>query len=472
MMRFYQPTFAIAGPALLGCLVLGLPLETDGVKVDDYAIDAEFFPEQGRMNATVDISFVPGTVTDDTLVFFLHGELRVDFIEFDGQRVEPIQERVHHTDDYSSMANRVKVGIEEVVSTEGMRVGYSGYMNPSVVGAISNYMRIDSDGVFLRSLGYSIWFPVFVTTWRDSYEVSFSKVTIRTPPEFRAVFAGEQVREYAEGGSNVSEWSAPKLDLFNAQCTARRFDVMADRGFRLYHLRDSTAQQKAADILSFSQQLETLYQSHYRHGVSTSQMHVMQMPRYGDIASGNVIGISDGVWNEFEVTAWQSTTVAHELVHTFVQLPRSEEMGAFVIEGFPSYFHLPAMAEILGEQWYRDYMGAVEAAYLSKRETGLSRRGKELPPEKPILEIRTDEISRYKDTFVLNDRVRLFFDYLRRRLGNDGFFQLTSDLLNHDVLDYATLLADIETYLPGSGNDIVRWLKTTEFPDDFRADAP
>ena len=80
MMRFYQPTFAIAGPALLGCLVLGLPLETDGVKVDDYAIDAEFFPEQGRMNATADISFVPGTVTDDTAAAV--NQLKAGRVEF------------------------------------------------------------------------------------------------------------------------------------------------------------------------------------------------------------------------------------------------------------------------------------------------------------------------------------------------------------------------------------------------------
>ena len=122
----------------------------------------------------------------------------------------------------------------------------------------------------------------------------------------------------------------------------------------------------------------------------------------------------------------------------------------------------------MGEQWYQEYMQNVEDAYVNKRETGRSRRGRALPPEKPILEISTAEISTYKDTFVLNDRVRLFFDYLRNRLGKEGFFRLTSNLLNHDLLDYETLVADIEMFLPNSSDVVYRWLKTTEFPEDYR----
>jgi hypothetical protein len=471
MMENCRTRSAVAGTVLLGGLAVLIPLEPSGAKVEDYVIEAEFIPEQSRMSATVDISFVPGSVKEDTLVFFLHGELGVEYVEIGGQRVEALQELVFHENDYSNVANRVNVPLENVESTGGMRVGYSGYFHPSVVGAMSNYMRIDRDGVFLRSLGYSIWFPVFVETWRDSYDVSFSKVTIRTPADFRAVFAGEHVQEHEEGGARISVWSAEHLDLFDAQCTARRFGVMSDGGFHLYHLRDSVSQRKASEILSFSRRLESLYRTFYRHAASADQIHVIQMPEYGDIASGNAIGISDDVWTEFEVTSWRSTTVAHELVHSFVRLPHSDEMGSLVIEGFPSYFHLPAMAEILGEDWYRDYLKRIEDQYVSKRETGRGQRGERLPPEKPILEIGTDEISEYKDTFVLNDRVRLFFDYLRRRLGAGGFFELTSDLLNRNMLDYETVVAVIGAHLPGSGRDMYRWLRTSEYPDEFRLGA-
>ena len=462
---------AVACALVVGGLGVQMPQDESGAKVREYTIDADFFPDEGRMSATVDMEFLAGSVTEDTLVFYLHGELNVERVEAGGRPLEVVQDLVFNENDYSNVARQVRFAASDIDPAGFIRVSYSGHFNPSVVAAISNYMRVDSDGVFLRSLGYSLWFPVFVESWRDSYEVSFSSVTIRTPPEFKAVFAGQHVRDYEEGGRRVSEWHAPRLNLFDAQCTARRFDVVSDGGFFLYHLRDSLAGANAAEILAFSSRLKSLYQTHYRRDVTADQIHVMQMPEYGNIASGNVIGIDDEVWSQFEVTAWQSTTVAHELVHSFVRLPHSAEFGSFVIEGFPSYFHLPAMAEILGEDWYQDYVRRVEDQYLSKRETGRGRRGEPLPPEKPILEIGTDEISEYKDTFVLNDRVRLFFDYLRRQLGSDGFFRLASDLMNREMLDYESMVAVIEAFLPGSGEGVYRWLRTSEYPEEFRLEA-
>lgn len=455
-------TFAILGTML--------PVAARAARVESYFIDAVFEPAEGRMRAEAEVRFVPGTLTEDTLVFYLHGELLVDSVKVGGSRVRAEQERVLHKDDYSLVGNRIEIAVHDLDLSEGLRIGYSGYFNPSVAGAMSNYMRIDGDGVYLRSLGYSLWFPVFVERWRDSYDVSFPLVTIRTPADFSAVFAGNRIREYEEGGLRVSEWTADCLSLFNAQCTARRFDVLIDGGFHLYHLRDSAAREMAGEILAFTSRLESLFRANYRRGVSVAQLHIMQMPRYGDISSGNVIGISDAVWYQFEVTAWQGRTVAHELVHPFVQAPCTDDMGAFVIEGFPGYFYLPALAEILGEQWYRDYLARVEESYVQKRETGKGRRGDTLPPEKPILEIDYDEIGVYKDKFVLNDRVKLFFDYLRRSLGGERFFEFSSDLLNRDMLDYDIFAAVVESYLPGGGDVVRRWLKTTEYPVELRAD--
>ena len=464
----------LIGLAALGltCVVPGtmLPATSSAATVESYVIDAAFVPAEGRMRAIADVRFVPGSVTGDTLVFFLHGELRVDSVVTAGSRIDASQNLVFHKDDYSLVGNRVEVATRQLGLSASLRIAYSGYFHPSVVSAISNYMRIDGDGVYLRSLGYSLWFPVFVKSWRDSHDASFPVVTLRTPADFSAVFAGNRVREYQEGGLRVSEWAADRMNLFDAQCTARRFDVLTEDGFHLYHVRDSSARQMAGRIMAFTRRLESLCRTNYRRGVVVAQLHIMQMPRYGDISSGNVIGISDAVWHQFKATAWQGRTVAHELVHRFVRVPCTDDMGAFVIEGFPSYFHLPVLAEILGEQWYGDYLENVELSYARKRETGKDRRGDSLPLEKPILEIGYDEIGEYKDRFILQDRVALFFDFLRRRMGKEGFLRFSSDVLNRELLDYDLFVAVVESHLPGSGEEVRRWLKTTEYPVDLRAD--
>jgi len=81
----------------------------------------------------------------------------------------------------------------------------------------------------------------------------------------------------------------------------------------------------------------------------------MQMPQFGDISSGNVSGISTKIWADFNQYNWPKQVLAHELVHSFVQYPLSQtnQLFALMTEGFPSYFHLPVLAELLGENWYQ-----------------------------------------------------------------------------------------------------------------------
>jgi hypothetical protein len=451
-------------------LILAIAAPAGAAVVNSYEIDATFRPADASVHALVRIGFTPGSAGGGELVFYLHGELGVDSILAGGNRVDFTQERVFHEDDYSLVANRVAVHTAGLDLAGGIVVGYSGPLNPSVVKARSNYMRVDSGGVFLRSLGYSLWFPVFVDSWRKSHETAFPRVVIRTPEPFTAVFAGKRIRAWNEAGLNVSEWSADRLELFAAQCTARPFELLREGGLHLYHLPSETSGRKAGDIAAFAARLESVYAEYYRRAVSAEQLHIAQMPRYGDISSGNMIGISDEVWNRFEATDWQGLTVAHELVHPYVRVPCSPEMEAFVIEGFPGYFYLPALAGILGEDWYAKFLARTERAYINRRETGKNRRGARLPEEKPILDIGAAEIGTYKDTFVLNDRVRLFFDFLRRRMGNARFFEFATALVNEEFLDYATLEKVIENHLPGSSGDVRTWLRTSDFPAGFRID--
>ena len=94
-----------------------------------------------------------------------------------------------------------------------------------------------------------------------------------------------------------------------------------------------------------------------------------------------------------------------------------------------------------------------------------------MPPEKPIDAITADELSLYKDAFVLNDRVLLFFDFLRRRMGEAGFDAFCRDLCGRGTLDSASVRAIIAAHFPGSASEIEAWLSTTDYPEWMRLDA-
>ena len=110
----------------------------------------------------------------------------------------------------------------------------------------------------------------------------------------------------------------------------------------------------------------------------------------------------------------------------------------------------------------------IDVSYLERRRTGLDRRGNQLPAEKPLLMLTADEISDYKDRFVLNDRALLFFDWMRTRMGTARFNQFTRELFSLESLDSDRLVSIIEAHLPDSRDDTALWLRKTEFPERFR----
>lgn len=454
-------------------LLLGLVCATataQELRPASYDLDVTFRPADCAMTARADIRFAPAPERPDEVVFYLHGELDVDSLAIGGTPVPIEQDKVLYEYDASLVATRVRVPSEGLDLAAGLHVRYSGAVHRSSARSPSDYMRIDQDGVYLRSYGYSLWFPVFLEAGRDTYPVSFPEVVLRTPAEFTAVFAGRKVDERIDGGTRVATWSARDLDLFAAQCTARRFTNLGEGAVVIHALGDARSREIAADILSFTRRLCRFYDDRYRPAAAGRALHVLQMPEYGDIASGNVVGFSEEHWAGFDPATFTGRTLAHELVHASVWSPVSidDPLYALIIEGFPSYFHLPALGAILGADHERAFLDRVQDRYLQRRETGRDARGNRLPPEKPIAEITAAELSVYKDRFVLNDRAVLFLDYLRRRLGEDGFRDWTRDIFGGDALDRRSFVASIERHLPDSAGDIALWLSTTEYPERFR----
>jgi hypothetical protein len=272
------------------------------------------------------------------------------------------------------------------------------------------------------------------------------------------------------GEQRISVWTAEKIPLHAAQCTAQRFAITAAGDCFLYHYTDSLSQAAAVQIRDFAREITSRYNSFYRRKEAGEPLYLMEMPRYGDISSGNVTGLTYWTWQAFSSDVNAKRALAHELVHPFVATPveRSDSLYALAVEGFPSYFHLPIMADLLGNDWYTGFIDWMERLYLDNRNTGKDRRGNQLPPEKPLLAITAEELSTYKDEFVLDDRALLFLNFLYREMGREGFFDFTRALFSRDHLNSVSFRDVILTYLPKAASDVDIWLTTTEFPERFQ----
>jgi hypothetical protein len=432
------------------------------VQVTAYELDVRFEPADGTLRGRALVLIDPDVVDGDRLTFHLHGELEVERVLVDGHPVTTTSEPVFYDSDYSLVATRVTFPLEGRDVGAGVEVTYAGPFHASRARSPSDYMRIDADGVHLRSFGYSLWFPVFLGAEADSHAVSFLSVRLDVPAEFVPVFTGTFLEETVAGGRRVSEWEA-ECDLFDAQCTARRFTVTEEEGTFVYALEDAASRAVVPTILGFAGRFTELCRASYGPGAGATQTHVLQMTAFGDIASGNAIGISEGGWRGF-ASGGARTTLAHELVHAFVSVPvkRADPLYALVVEGFPSYFHLPVLDALGDEGLLERALARTEREYLARRSSGRPL------PEVPLTAIGADDVGTYKDRFVLNDRAPLFCHWLGRRMGSEGFGAFLRALFALDELDRAAFEALVEEHLPGSRDDVALWLDTTEFPERFR----
>lgn len=408
------------------------------------------------------------------LDFYIHSELRVHRIQLEDDNLEFDQKPVFYPHSYSQVATKITVKLNGVTGKHRFLMVYGGMFNPCYAASPSDYMRIDRQGVYLRSFGYSLWFPVLWTSNDDIYPVDFDQVKINTPKKFVSVFTGERISDIVKDCMRTSLWKGNQISPWDAQITVRPYEIMREKGIFLYHLNHPRSLKVSKDILAFIRQLLAFYSEHYREVESASQLHVAELPNFASgISSGNMIGMTSGQWRRFSLSdddTDMELLVSHELVHSFVQLnvDTSMALDPLVIEGFPSYFHLPALANIFGEEWYQKYIRRVEASYLQKKETGKNHRGMMLPVEKPILSLTFDDISRYKDTFVLNDRVRLFLNYIREKSGIKQFKNFTQELFGSRNLTLESFIKLIGKYVPDCEPDVRIWLESIDYPERFR----
>ena len=438
-------------------------------KVDSYAIKADFVLEESAIKAVAEIRFADQVASDDSLCFFLHGELWVDSIKQVGQQMDFKQQKVFYYYDYSLIADRVTIPVQQNQNLSGLQIYYSGKFNPSNARTPSDYMRIDENGVFLRAFGYSLWFPVFLEPGKQSYAVDFSEAVFSNPPEYRCVFAGNLIRESAENGKFVSVWSAKDIDLIDAQCSVQKWEVLSDDWLRIYHWKDSLSSAKAREILDFSTSFNRACDRRFRKNMLPEQGYIIEMPNFGDISSANVTGISDRLWITFGDEQHSLETFAHEIVHPYVQIPidARDPLYAIVIEGFPNYFDAVVLSDYLGHEWLESLLKTLEKSYLQKKASGLDDHGRPLPADKPLDQISADDIGRYKDKFILTSRTSLFFNYLKYKMGENKYTKFERQLFDCDSISLEKFKTIILKYLPDSEDDLNIWLSSTEYPERF-----
>lgn len=445
-------------------------------KAESYTIDAEFFPADAQMFG-VDVSpvhFMRGSalisltdkITEDT-EFFLHGELRIDSVIINGSRVSHSSEKVLYNYNYSGLA--VKTGLKDIPEQDSkkMQVFYSGFMHPSKARSISDYMRIDkNEGVFLRSFAYSLWFPVFLEDGEQWHPVTFDMVTVKLPPGFKSLVTGELISETIKEGNYVAEWKPGEVNIFEVQCTARKYEVLEKNGISVYYLGN---EEQAGNILDFSLKLKKFCYEKLRTYTDNRHLFVMEMPPFGDISSGNVIGLQSARFNNFDKSMNSMATITHEFVHPYLSVPVSVDNPIYtlVLEGFPSFFQVYVLAGIIDDYDPESVMLRVEENYLEKKRTGLNRRGRQLPEEKAVYEITADEIGEYKDNFVLSDRVWLFMFDLWQQMGDSEFEKFIKELFSLESIDTRIFEDLILDYLPAYKDRLDTWLKTSDYPEEF-----
>ena len=452
-------------------LCLSFAVSLPAQVVSSYTIETEFFPTDAKMDggpvspdafmrsrALVEFS----KTEKEDLTFYLHGELAIDSIHSGSREVEHTTEMVFYYYDYSWVALKVTIKSADIGPEKYLDIHYSGFFNPSRARSLSDYMRIHRDeGVFLRAYGYSLWFPVFTEIEEDSYQAEFKSVSVKVPADFKVIVAGELVAESVSDNVLRSVWKPGVMDIMNMQCTARKYRTNTKDNIFVYYLDDEENSRK---ILNFAIALRKLYSRNLRNIKATIPIYIMEMPEYGNISSGNVVGISKRVYDDFENDQHSRLTIAHELVHPYVYIPVSKDnpFCALVVEGLPSFFQVYALRKIDKKFDLEEKMEEKERQYLAKREK------QNFTKEKPVLQITFDEIGLYKDHFVLNDRVWLFIYDLWEKMGDEKFDAFLKKLFSWDGIDYKKFEGLVLEFIPDFKDELNTWLRTTDYPEEMR----
>ena len=334
-------------------------------------------------------------------------------------------------------------------------------------------MRIDREGAYLRGLGYSLWFPVTV---QDGYDLaSHFRIQLDVPSEWEGVAFGDRERVVQSGQRNISWWrTLSKFKLLQAQLIASPLDISEGSNLSVFALPENST--SSSRLIEFGDRLLHFFNSNYGSNAKASRAYIVETCPYGCIASGNVIGLSTEVIQSVgsgDIDFETYDLIAHELVHGFVTplIDRNAPGAALLLEGFPSYFHVPAVTDALGSSYYEWFFRRAWLSYQDgTRLQTQDSKNMAIPIDKPLLEIRIDEIPHYKDRFLLSDRVPILLNRLRQIVGAPAFFEACKEFFLFASTHHVTIADFFNTLEVHSQKDLsgfcARWFSSTELLPD------
>ena len=421
----------------------------------------------------------------EKVTFYIHPELEIATVKDAQKNVLPIEtELVIYPHSYTSTARKIEITLSNPLPSnkqERLNFCYHGWFNRSQVRSRSDYMRIDTEGTYLRGFGYSLWFPV-VTRHHTDYNLSAKfKLDLDIPKDWRPLAFGNLLSETVQSERNHSVWKTPEpVRLSMVQLSAAPWQVIGTDQLKIYHLPSPESEKAAKTYADIGTYLVDFFDKHYGAGLPKQTFYFAEMDIRGGISSGNIAALpSEGfkrILNperQFSTYDW----MGHEIIHPYVMpaIVPDAPGATMMVEPFPLYFHLPALQKRFGRPFERWFLrGRWEAYKKGLAAQSLKDRGG-LPLEKPLLDISLEELSAYKDIFLLSDKAVLILHRLQKEVGETTFLNAVSKFLRSHRTIPATLKDFEHKITEESGTSFEgffqRWFGTTEpLPEAWRID--
>jgi len=419
----------------------------------------------------------PGLSPLQSLTLYLHPELSVITVASrDGLPLDYETKAVAHDWSYTKSFAAHSIELAEPIAagdTQLLHLSYQGSFSPSSLRSPSDFMRIDRKGAYLRGLGYSLWFPVTV---RDGIDSSADfHIQLDVPSEWTGVAFGNLERAEHSGKRSISWWSTQSpFKLVQAQLFASPFEIHEGKYLSVFASQGNS--RSAHKLINFGDRLLEFFAGNYGSTDGISRYFVVETCPYGCIASGNVIGLSPDVFQRIGISDIDFETydlIAHELVHGFVTplIDRTAPGAALLLEGFPSYFHVPAVTDVLGDNYCKWFFRRAWISYRDGVEQQMgSSRDPSIPIDKPLLDIEIGEIPYYKDRFLLSDKFPVLLDRLRMHIDSDIFFTACGEFFTYAATHHVAIADFFHTLEVHSKRNLSefygRWFSSSEpLPD-------
>lgn len=455
-------------------------IESPALSIDGYRINVSNWNEGCPLSIALDADVRNhGNRPTSQIDLYLHSELVLESAVGEaGTKLAVRIATVESLWSYDRKLTQVSICLDRPLDpgeTTTIQLHYRGTFSPSSLRSPSDFMRIDSTGTFLRGLAYSLWFPAINPEAIDA--TAGFEIWIDVPIGWTGIAVGRLKTTSSNASRTMFHWGTDvPIKLLQMQLFAGRFECVSQDQVAVYFREGHIL--AARFLAAECSRLLSFYTANYGIPETQPNFIILETCPFGNISSGNAIGLTPEVFDqasEGHLTYERYDLIAHELVHTFV-IPRIQDKtqgAALLLEGFPSYFHVPALTTLLGEDYRRWFLGKVWKSYRS-----MVRRRQEAADKSstlrniPLEDIGIEEIPAYKDRFLLSDKLPIVLDRLQALVGSSTFFAACREFFSHGSerpVSFSRFIAILEAH---SGQDLSafrkRWFQSTDdLPDEW-----